>query len=121
MKRVCACSYKQMQTFVARVEIRVRGLVHGAAADALEEIQSVGDRCGDALVGFLQRRVIDEAQIPVFGMMQIREAAGDQGANEIQCQRRTLIAAQQQFGIGRARLGRELRPVDEIAAVAGQA
>ena len=62
---------QQMQAFVARVEVRVRRLVHGAAADAFEEIERVGDRAGDALIAVLERRVMDEAEIPV-----LRDGAG---------------------------------------------
>jgi len=42
----------------------------------------------------------------------------DQRPHEIERERRALITAQQQVRIGLARLGRELGPVDEIAAEA---
>ncbi len=61
-----------------------------------------------------------EAQIPVLGVMQIGESAVDQRAHEIERQRRALVAAQQQLRIGAARLGGELGPIDDIAAIGRQ-
>ena len=54
----------------------------------------------DALVRVLERRVVHEAQIPVLRVVQVGEAAFDQRANEVQRQRRALVAAQQQLGVG---------------------
>ncbi len=51
----------------------------------------------DALVVRLERRVTDEAEIPVFGMVQVGEAAIDQRAHEVERERRAFIAAQQEL------------------------
>ena len=109
---------EQMQPLVARVEVDDRRLVHAASTDAFEEIEGIADRAHDALVGFLELRMLDEAEVPILGMVQIGETAIDQRPNKIQCQRRPLVAPQQQLGIRRARLGGEFRAIDEIAAVA---
>ena len=52
--------------------------------------------------------------------MQVGETAVDQRAHEVQRQRRALVTAQHQLGIGLAVGGRERRPVDDVAAVARQ-
>ena len=59
-------------------------------------------------------------EVPVLGVVQVGEAAVDQGADEVEGERRALVAAQQAVGIGGARLRRERRAVDEVAAVGGQ-
>ncbi len=64
--------------------------------------------------------MLHEPQVPVLGVVQVREAAVDQGAHEIQRQRRAFIPAQQQLGIGLALGRREARTVDEVAAIARQ-
>ena len=59
------------------------------------------------LVG--ERRVLDEVEVPVLGVVQVGEAAVDQGADEVERQRGALVAAQQQLRIGRAVGGGERR------------
>ena len=54
-------------------------------------------------------------------MVQVGEAAFHQGADEVQGEGGALVAAQQELRVGRARLGGELRPVDDVAAIGGQA
>ena len=53
-------------------------------------------------------------------MMQVGESAVDERAHEIQGERGTLVAAQQELRIGLALLGGEPRPVDVVAPVRGQ-
>ncbi len=53
-------------------------------------------------------------------MMQIREPAFDQSANEVERERRAAVAAQQKLRIGRAVGGGIFGPVDQIAPVGGQ-
>ena len=52
-------------------------------------------------------RVVDEVEVPQFRMVEVGEAAVDQAADEVERQRRPLVAAQQQLGVGRAILRRE--------------
>src|SRR5437588_449416 len=118
--RLCLLVVK-VQPLVARVEVDQRGLVDPPAADAFEEIQRIADRAHDPLVGVLEGRVVHEAQVTVLRMVQVGEAALDQRPYEVQRQRRALIPSQQQLRIRRARLGRELRPIDQVAPVARQA
>ena len=110
----------QVQALVTRIEVHQRGFVNLAAADALEKIQRIADRVHDALIGVLQRRLVHEPQIPVLRMVQIREPALDQRAHEVQGQRGALVAAQQQLGVRRTRLGGEFRTIDQVSAIARQ-
>ena len=108
------------QSFVAGIEIGAQRLVDLLRADGLEELEPIGDRGDDPLVLDPKRRMTDETEVPVLRVMQIREAAVDQRPDEVQRERRALIAAQQQGGIGFPGLRRELRSVDDIASVGGQ-
>ena len=64
--------------------------------------------------------MVDEAEVPVLRMVQVGEAAVDQRAHEVECERRALVTAQQQFRVGGTRLGGELRAVHQVAAIARQ-
>ena len=66
-------------------------------------------------------RVPHEAEVPVFRVMQIGEAAVDQRTHEVERQRRALVAAQQQLRIGAPRLRRKFGPIDQVAAIGRQA
>ena len=99
----------QMEPFVARIEVDAIRFMNRPAARRFEEVQSVGNRMHDLFVGRLERRMADEIQIPVLGVMQIGESAVDQRTHEVQCQARALIASQQQL--------RELRTYAAHAAL----
>ena len=109
-----------MQPLVAGVEIDAGRRMHALPAHRLEEIQRLGDRVDDLLIGLAQRRMAQKAQVPVFRVMQIGEAAVDQRAHEIQGQRRALVAAQQQLRIRLALRRAEARPIDVVAAIGRQ-
>ena len=64
--------------------------------------------------------LLHETEIPVLGVVQIREPAVDQRPHEVQRQRGALVTAQHQSRIGLAVDGREARPVDRVAAVTRQ-
>ena len=59
-------------------------------------------------------------EVPVLGVMEVGESAIDEGAHEVQCQRASFVAAQEQRRIGSARLLGELRTIDIVAAKRGQ-
>src|SRR5215470_13452444 len=88
---------QQMQSLVARVEADESRLVNRSAAHALEEVQRIGNRSHDSLIRILQRRVLDESEVPVLGVMQIGKAAINQRPDKIQGQRRTLVTTQQKL------------------------
>jgi len=111
---------QQVQRLVAGIERGPARLVHPAAADRLEEVERVRDRRRNLPVLIGERGMPHEIQVPVLGVVQVREAAVDQGAYEIQCQCRAFIPAQQQLGIRLALGRRKARTVDEVAAIAGQ-
>ena len=71
----------------------------------------------DAAVVVGERRVLDELEIPVLGMVEIREATVDEGADEIERQRGALVTAQQKLRIEGAIVGGEGRAVDQVAAI----
>jgi hypothetical protein len=67
------------------------------------------------------RRIGHEAQLPVFRMVQVGEAAFDQGANEVNRQAGPLVSAEQQVGVRHPVFRGEPGAVDHVPAVAGQA
>ena len=90
---------QEVQALVAGVEIASRGGVNPQSAHGFEEFQRFGDRIDDSLVGLAQRRLVQEAQVPVLGVMQVGEPAVDQRPHEVQRERGALVAAQQQLRI----------------------
>ena len=60
-------------------------------------------------------------EVEVFGVVQVGETALDQGADEVERQRGPLVAAEQELGVGSARGGGELGPVDDISPIRGEA
>ena len=111
---------RQLQTLVRGEELDAMRFVHRLAADGLEELERIGHRLHELVVVRRERGLADEREVPVLGVMQVREPAVDQRPHEVQRQRRALVAAQHQ---GRVRLAigrRERRPVDRVAAVARQ-
>ena len=106
-----------MQSLVAGIEIDARGCMHALSAHGFEKIHRLGDRVDDLLICLAQRRVPQEAQVPVFRMMQIGKAAVDQRPHEIQGQRGAFVAAQQQLGVRLAFRRAESGPIDIVAAV----
>ena len=95
-------------------------LVHRLAADRFEELERVGHRLHELVILGRERRFADEREVPVLGMVQVREPAVDQRAHEIQRQRGALVAAQHQRRIRLAIGRRERRPIDRVAAIARQ-
>ena len=91
-----------------------------AAGEGLHEAQRFADGLDHAHVFGGVRRVGDEAQLPVLGMVQVGEAAVDQGADEVDGQAGAFVGAQEQVGIRGAVLRREAGAVDHVAAIAGQ-
>src|SRR5665213_2825435 len=69
---------QQMQALMAAIEVRLGRLMDGAATDAFEKIERIGNRIGNTLVGILQRAVVEETQIPILRMMQIGKTAIDE-------------------------------------------
>ena len=65
-------------------------------------------------------RVADPVEVPVFGVVQVGEAAIDQRAHEIHGHRRTRMRLDHPARIRDARLGSEFLLVHQVAAIAGQ-
>ena len=57
-------------------------------------------------VVFGERRVLDEVEVPVLGVVEVGESAVDQGADEVERQGGAFVAAQQQLRVGSAIRGR---------------
>ena len=92
----------------------------GVEADRAHEAERLGDAVGDFLIALRLRAVLDEAQHPTMGVLQIGVAAGGERAQQIKRRRRLAIGLQLPARIGRARLGGEFDVVDDVAAVDGQ-
>ena len=64
--------------------------------------------------------MLREIQIPVLGMMQVRDTALHQRANEIQRQSRAFVRPQQELRIGFPFNIGETCPVDQISSITRQ-
>src|SRR5688572_27569024 len=111
---------KEVQSFVARIEARLRRLVHGRARDRGVEVERVRNRVDDLPVGILELGVLEKPEVPILRVMHVREPAVDQRSHEVERQRGALVATQEQlrvrFAIGRGERG----PIDQVAAIARQ-
>ena len=87
---------------------------------ALHEVERLADRRDDLLVLRRVRRALRERHVPVLGVVQVREPAVGQRADEVERERGALVGAQHQLGIGRAIGGGERVAVDEVAAIRRQ-
>ncbi len=110
----------QHQRLVAGEEVDALELAHLHAGQRLHEAQGLGDRLHHALVLDGVGRVLEEAQVPVLGVVEIGEAAVDQRADEVERQRRAVVAAHHAPGVGTAVLGRERQSVHQVAAIGRQ-
>ncbi len=98
-------------------ELRMR---LGVEADRAHEAERLGDPVGDALIALGLRTVLDEAEHPAVGVLQIGVTAGGEGAQEVQRRRRLAVGLELTARVGLARLGRELDVVDDVAAIVRQ-
>ena len=78
------------------------------------------DRLGQLAVALLDRRALHEFQLPALRVVERGVAAVEQRAQEIEGGRRLPVGLQLPLRIGDAGLRREVRPVDDVAAVARQ-
>src|SRR6185437_3218358 len=111
---------QQMQTLVAREKIHERRFRHRPTTHALEKVECVANRVDDALIGVLQRRVLYESQVPIFRMVEVSETTIDKRTHKVERKCGAFITAQEQVRIGGARLSREFRAVNQIAAITRQ-
>ena len=112
----------EQQRFVRGVEVgrpqfRMR---FGVEADRAHEAERLADAVGDALVALRLRAVLDEAEHPAVGVLQIGVAASGEGPKQVQRRGRLAIGLELAARIGLARFGGEVDVVDDVAAVGGQ-
>jgi hypothetical protein len=110
----------QVHRIMAREEIDASDVADARPGQRLQEPERLAQRFHHSLVLRGSRRVLHETEVPVFRMVQVGKAAVDQTANEVERQRRALIAAKHELRIGLALLGREADGVDQVTAVARQ-
>jgi len=111
---------EQVEPLVAGEEVDPPELAEPLPGERLHETQRVGDRRDPALILGRERGVAGEIEPPVLGVMEVGEAAVDQRPDEVEGERRALVAAQEELRIGPPALGRELGVVDDVAPVGGQ-
>ena len=110
----------QVQALVAGEEIDAGQFVQPPAGRGLHEVDCRADRVDDLAIVVGRRRVVDEIDVPELGMVQVGKTAVDQPANEVDRQRRAVIAFQEIGGPRGPLFGGEAGPIDQGAAVAGQ-
>ncbi len=110
----------EQQRFVAGVEIR--GLEFGVSleieAAGLHKGERLGDPVGEFEVALRAARI--DLEHPLVNAAEAGVAAVGQRANRIQRRSGMAVRLDQPRRIGRARLGREFRTVDDVAAIARQ-
>ena len=105
------------------------GLVAGVEVDALEravvvqvdaaglhELQRPFDLVGDDLVALALEGVGDELLVPRVHPRERGEAAGREGAQQVERRDALVVGGEQALGVGSARGGVELLVVDDVAA-----
>ena len=102
---------------VGRPHLRVRFRVDAAGA---HEVERLGDADRQLLVAVRLRAVLDEAEHPAVGVLEIGVAAGREGTQEVEGRGRLAIGHLDAVGVGGARGLVELDAVDDVAAVARQ-
>ena len=103
------------EQFMTGVEVHALHRKNRSTRERFHEAQTLADRINHALILSRKRRVFHEIEIPIFRMMQIREATIHKRTHEVQRQRTALVAAQEQRRIRRARREFKLRPIDVVA------
>ena len=86
----------------------------------LHEVQRLGDAVRHLPVAVHRLRVFYKTEHPLMHAAKARVAAMREGAQQVQRRGGLMIGLDQPRRIGRARLDRELRAVDDVAAVARQ-
>ena len=96
----------EQQRLVAGVEIggAQLGMAFEIEAAGAHEVQRVGNAIGQFLVAARLRRILQEAEHPLMHAAEIGEAAGREGAQQVQRRRRLPIGHQLALRIGHARL-----------------
>ena len=110
----------QVQALVAGEEFRSIQLRQRSPRHCFRKADRIDDRFHDRAKILRVGRMVDEIEVPQFGMAKIGESAVDQAADEVQRQRRPLVAAEDEFGVRRPGRGGELAAVDRIAPIARQ-
>ena len=111
----------QVQGLVRGEEIDLVGIAGAHSEHVLDELQRVLDGLHHAVVFRRQGGVARPVDVEIFGVVEVGEAALDQGAHEVQHHGGAFVAAEQELGIGPAGLGGEFGAVDVIAAIGRQA
>ena len=83
-------------------------------------MQRLGNTVGDFLIAMALRAVLDEAHVPLMHALEVGVTAGRESANEIERCRRLAVGLDLPMRIGDARFSRELRPIDDVTAIARQ-
>ena len=112
----------EQQRFVRGVEVRRPEfrMRFGVEADRAHEAERLGDAVGDLLIAFGLRAIVDEAEHPPMGVLEIGVAAGGEGPQQVEGRRRLAIGFQLPARIGLARLRGEFDVVDDVAAISRQ-
>ena len=92
----------------------------GVEPDGAHEAERLGDAVGDALIALGLRAILDEAEHPPVGVLEIGVTAGGEGAQKVQRRRRLAVGFELPARIGLARLRGEFDVVDDVAAISRQ-
>ena len=99
---------------IGRAQLRMAFEIEPAG---LHESERLRDLVGELHVTARLRAVLDEAQHPLAHIAEIGVAALGEGAQQVERRGRLPIGRELAARIGDARLGRELGPVDDVAAI----
>lgn len=91
-------------------------------SEVFHEGESVGECLGHALVLGLaicgEVGVVEEGEVPVFGVVEVGESAVEERADEVEGHGGVLVSFDHQVGVWGAGLGIEGGAVDEVSEVA---
>ncbi len=112
----------EQQRFVAGVELGGAHFGDAVGMDAAgpHEGHGLADAIGQLLIAMALGRTVDEAEHPLVDVVEVGVAALGEGAQQIERGRRLTVGHLLALRVGRARLGREVHAVDDVAAVGRQ-
>jgi len=118
----CLCLFVvEVEAFVGGVEVDSCGFVDLLFSEVFHEGETIGEGLGHALVlGFafgIEVCVVEEGEVPVFGVMEVCEAAVEEGADEVECHGGVLVAFDDEVWVWGAVFFGEGCSVDEVAEV----
>ena len=91
-----------------------------SGGDGFHEADGVAEGVKEFLVAAGAWGIADEFEVPVFGVVEVSEAAFGECADEVEGEGGAFVGAKEELGIGDTFCGSEAGVVDNVTAIAGE-